>query len=360
MRVGVAFAEEEGDDIVGKMGKCHGVGFVIHPRRDCFFPQEAVMKLTMKEMLSIIPSSVSFPARVRHRKGDLLSAAVEAGFRTISLALADAKAEQRSADAVERQRRKRQRDRENQSSARRNVESQDGSSANKVVLPILRISCNCHRTQDCEHIIAHFTKPPRTRRSRRMLRSRNGHPAENIVEDLVLAGEGVMVEIPARAIFASVGRACWIGARCGTTSEVVAGEWLVDWKSAMAASDIDIPEQLLIAHPISPRSALAGNVSTFEFNMDKIADMIDGRLLPQHPSILASVLSVTYVGSSKLPSSGCGPRFPFVGVMSTKRSVAKGKQSVLRHLSPLTVVVAAASENDVPVEIVANARHEED
>ncbi|QRV95124.1 Helitron helicase-like domain at N-terminus [Ceratobasidium sp. AG-Ba] len=47
------------------------------------------------------------------------------------------------------------------------------------------------------------------------------------------------------------------------------------------------------------QSALRGNVTSFELNSDAIADMISGNLMPQRPAILASVLSVTFIGRGK-------------------------------------------------------------
>lgn len=49
------------------------------------------------------------------------------------------------------------------------------------------------------------------------------------------------------------------------------------------------------------QSAMVGNVTTFDFNMDRIVDMVEGRLLPQPAMVLSSVLSVTFVGAGPLP-----------------------------------------------------------
>ena len=81
---------------------------------------------------------------------------------------------------------------------------------------------------------------------------------------------------------------------------------------------LTIPEQFLITrkfprvyviklfpktqqgNPETMQHGLKGNVMTFELNMDKICEMVNGQLMPQSPNVLPSVLSVCYVGSSKL------------------------------------------------------------
>jgi hypothetical protein len=50
------------------------------------------------------------------------------------------------------------------------------------------------------------------------------------------------------------------------------------------------------------QSAMRGNVTTFELNSDMIASMISGTLMLQPPAILASVLSVTFVGRGTTPN----------------------------------------------------------
>ncbi|KAG8690963.1 hypothetical protein FRC09_011779 [Ceratobasidium sp. 395] len=48
------------------------------------------------------------------------------------------------------------------------------------------------------------------------------------------------------------------------------------------------------------QTALRGNVVSFELNSPAIADMVSGQLMPQKPSILASTLSVTFVGRGRI------------------------------------------------------------
>ncbi|KAG8730428.1 hypothetical protein FRC12_020274 [Ceratobasidium sp. 428] len=48
------------------------------------------------------------------------------------------------------------------------------------------------------------------------------------------------------------------------------------------------------------QTGLRGNVTTFELNSAAIADMISGKLMPQKCDILASILSVTFIGRAKI------------------------------------------------------------
>ncbi|KAA1476551.1 hypothetical protein DENSPDRAFT_785204 [Dentipellis sp. KUC8613] len=48
---------------------------------------------------------------------------------------------------------------------------------------------------------------------------------------------------------------------------------------------------------------MRGNVSTYAMNIDDIATMVEGNLMPRPAHILASVISITFVGLGKLPPS---------------------------------------------------------
>ena len=86
---------------------------------------------------------------------------------------------------------------------------------------------------------------------------------------------------------------------------------------------LTFPEQLLIAH-LYPRvfvfklfpkrqggvrqasglqNAIRGNVSTYDMSMDGITGMIQGNLMPRWPTILASLITVTFIGLGDLPKA---------------------------------------------------------
>ncbi|KAI5997900.1 hypothetical protein EDD15DRAFT_2109092, partial [Pisolithus albus] len=47
--------------------------------------------------------------------------------------------------------------------------------------------------------------------------------------------------------------------------------------------------------------AMRGNVSTYALDMKGIASMIEGSLMPRPPAILASLISITFIGVGQLP-----------------------------------------------------------
>ena len=86
---------------------------------------------------------------------------------------------------------------------------------------------------------------------------------------------------------------------------------------------LTFPEQLLIAH-LYPRvfvfklflkrqggvrqtsglqNAMRGNVCTYDMSMDGIAKMVQGELMPRRPAVLASLITVTFIGLGELPKA---------------------------------------------------------
>jgi len=47
--------------------------------------------------------------------------------------------------------------------------------------------------------------------------------------------------------------------------------------------------------------ALAGNVTLYEVNTSAVANMLEGKLLPQTVTMLCSILAVTFIGTKSLP-----------------------------------------------------------
>jgi hypothetical protein len=102
------------------------------------------------------------------------------------------------------------------------------------------------------------------------------------------------------------------------TLSLANGLWIgkVPWQLQI----LSFPEQLLIAllYPrvyvfkLFPKKtaglrdadnlqrSMRGNVSTFELSPDGVADMLEGRLMPRPPRILASLISVTFISGGQL------------------------------------------------------------
>ena len=95
------------------------------------------------------------------------------------------------------------------------------------------------------------------------------------------------------------------------------------WIGAVPAelSTLTFPEQLLIAHlyprvyvfKLFPKSGagmtaglqrgMRGNVSTYELNVDAMAAMVEGQLMPRPPSVLSSLIAITYIGAGRIPKN---------------------------------------------------------
>ncbi|KAI5997166.1 hypothetical protein EDD15DRAFT_2364662 [Pisolithus albus] len=145
---------------------------------------------------------------------------------------------------------------------------------------------------------------------------------------------------------------------------------------------LTFPEQLLIAH-LYPRvyvfklfpkrsrgirdissmqNAMRGNVSTYDHNMDAIIDMVDGNLMPRPPTILASLISITFIGVGRLPSEWMRSMF------RVRRQAVKDALLWLQKNNPKyygrTQMSSERLENlpvdDVPFEISGVVRQSDD
>lgn len=86
-------------------------------------------------------------------------------------------------------------------------------------------------------------------------------------------------------------------------------------------STLTFPEQLLIAH-LYPQvyvfklfvksggasadglqRGMRGNVSTYELNVDAMAAMVEGQLMPRSPAVLPSLIVITYIGAGHIPKN---------------------------------------------------------
>ncbi|KAL1709622.1 hypothetical protein EV121DRAFT_171506, partial [Schizophyllum commune] len=85
---------------------------------------------------------------------------------------------------------------------------------------------------------------------------------------------------------------------------------------------LTVPEQLLISLlyprvlvfklrpktvgagvPETLQRGMRGNVSSYRIDLNGVVEMVEGDMLPRHPSILPAVLSITMVGVGPLPKN---------------------------------------------------------
>jgi hypothetical protein len=146
------------------------------------------------------------------------------------------------------------------------------------------------------------------------------HPAHDIFDDMLLEPKGVhdnKVNVCGECL-RELGKDIDTPPRLSLANNL----WIrkVPWE----LERLTLPEQLLIAHlyprvyvfKLYPKTficqtdgstlqrGMRRNVSTYTLDMDGVTSMIKGNLMPRLPSILASIISVTFIGVGSLPSEG--------------------------------------------------------
>ncbi|EMD32190.1 hypothetical protein CERSUDRAFT_99591 [Gelatoporia subvermispora B] len=137
---------------------------------------------------------------------------------------------------------------------------------------------------------------------------------------------------------------------------------------------LTIPEQLLIAllYPrvyvfkLFPKNvgggrntetlqrAMRGNVSTYELDVEGIASMIQGHLMPHPPALLASILSVTFIGLGDLPRRWLKSTFRVrrQAIFDALRWLQENNQKYYGSITIDPERVKSLPEDDVPTEIL--------
>lgn len=147
------------------------------------------------------------------------------------------------------------------------------------------------------------------------------HPGHTLYDGMLLSPEGVARQ-GGRSV-ANVCRECLSDLK--KTSSLPPKFSLANnlWIGAVPAelSTLTFPEQLLIAHlyprvyvfKLFPKSGagpmeglqrgMRGNVSTYELNVDAMTAMVEGQLMPRPPTILSSLIAITYIGAGHIPKN---------------------------------------------------------
>ncbi|TFK88570.1 hypothetical protein K466DRAFT_488611, partial [Polyporus arcularius HHB13444] len=106
---------------------------------------------------------------------------------------------------------------------------------------------------------------------------------------------------------------------------------------------------------------MRGTVSTYELDAQGVADMVDGGLLPRPPSVLASVISVTFMGVGALPKQWL--RTTFRVRRPVVAAALRTLQRVHGHYRAVTISeerLRALPEDDVPEELLGVIRQSPD
>ncbi|KIK13897.1 hypothetical protein PISMIDRAFT_17662 [Pisolithus microcarpus 441] len=145
---------------------------------------------------------------------------------------------------------------------------------------------------------------------------------------------------------------------------------------------LTFPEQLLIAQ-LYPRiyvfklfpkrsggvrqvsalqNAMRGNICTYDHNMDAILAMVHGNLMPQPPTILASLIAITFVGVGNLPKDWLRSMFR-VRWHAVHEALHWLKEHNPKYYGEVQISndhLGNLPEDDIPVEISSVIRQTED
>ncbi|KAF7289954.1 ATP-dependent DNA helicase [Mycena indigotica] len=114
------------------------------------------------------------------------------------------------------------------------------------------------------------------------------------------------------------------------------------------------PKRNRDTNPDHMKSGLRGNVSSYHLDSSAIADMVTGNLMPRPIGLLASVLSVTFVGAKNVPLSSLPDLF------KVQRHRVKANNPLYANINISKERLLELPENDVPEELTTTVRCSED
>jgi hypothetical protein len=207
------------------------------------------------------------------------------------------------------------------------------------------------------------------------------HPAHDLYDGKLLEPAGVTGERANPKV--NVCAQCWNGLSEHMESppqySLANNLWIgrIPWELSI----LTLPEQLLIAllyprvfvfklHPICKgrfdssqlQRGMRGTVSTYDLDMEGISAMISGDLMPRPLEVLASVISVTYVGLGELPKNW------LLNTFRVRRDVVRRSLCRLKAINPKyygsikidSDRIQALPEDDVPLVITSLVRQSTD
>ncbi|EMD31208.1 hypothetical protein CERSUDRAFT_78293 [Gelatoporia subvermispora B] len=208
------------------------------------------------------------------------------------------------------------------------------------------------------------------------------HPAHTLFGGKLLEPRGVTIKGDAEMV--NVCNECMSALRKKGTGppklSLANNLWIgqVPWQLQI----LTIPEQMLIAllYPrvyvfkLFPKNvgggrntdtlqrAMRGNVSTYELDIQGIASMVQGHLMPRPPALLVSILSVTFIGLGELPRHWLKSTFRVrrQAVFNALRWLQENNQRYYGNIEIDPERVKNLPEDDIPVEILQVIRQTED
>jgi hypothetical protein len=105
-----------------------------------------------------------------------------------------------------------------------------------------------------------------------------------------------------------------------------------------------------------------GNVSTYDLNIEGISSMVQGALMPCVPSILASLISVTFIRLGELPKNWIYSTFRVCRqvVFEALKWLKKNNPKYYGAIEISTARIESLPEDGVPEEITSIIRQSDD
>ena len=109
--------------------------------------------------------------------------------------------------------------------------------------------------------------------------------------------------------------------------------------------------------PEARQRAMRGTVTSYEMNVQDMAAMVSGNLLPHKPAVLASVITVTFVGAGPLPKKWLKTTFRVRRAeVGRALEIMQMNQRHYRDVQIDTGRMQVLLEDDVPEELIAGIR----
>jgi hypothetical protein len=212
---------------------------------------------------------------------------------------------------------------------------------------------------------------------RGLLHPSHRHPAQVLWHGALVLGEEIRST--------DDGHSAWICTDCRTVLQkgkvprlsLANNLWIGDVPYELTA--LTIPEQLLIARyyprcyvfklyprggcqlsPDQMQRGMKGNVSLYELNTSDVVRMLEGQIMPNPASTLASVLAITFVGSMSLPKDWLKSTFRVRRRRVYEALIwLKGNNSLYGDISIEEQRLQMIPEDGIPEEVISLIRHEE-
>ena len=208
--------------------------------------------------------------------------------------------------------------------------------------------------------------------NRHLLAPFQPHPAHKLVDGMLLQSSAIVTSPTGRA--GAVCDECLSKLRENKVPRLALANDMWIGEVPFELSVLTLPEQMLIARNFpaaliikmypkakgarSLNNGLQGNVSTYRLDTKEIASMIGGNLMPHPTKVLASTISVTFVGPKNLPEKS------LPGFLRVRRARVRTALAWLRENNPLYADIIISEErlsqvfeDGIPLEIIDVMRY---